>query len=563
MSMSVAHGIYEVLRQNAVSRVYCVPGESFLALLNEFADPSGPDLVTTRHEEGAGLMAEAHAKLTGEVGTVLVTRGPGLTHLAIALHTAKQDSTPLVAFVGQVPTGVKYREAFQELDITLFGASVAKWSVEISNPDRAVELVEKAYRIARSGRPGPVVISLPEDIDRGQLNRVRGWEASKIIERVSLSLPSSQTSHLVSSSGRPTIIVGRPVQGQPAVRAAVEELALALDAPVYNAWRRFDAFDNCHTHFAGNIPILSRESSDHLRSADVVILVDDRLDEFTSLSYAIPNTKQNVVMIGGERSGMEKPAEYAHFLNELASAVRDQNDSSLRSDKFRATAVGLHCEYTARGNGDQILTLGATHPASLAQAFAESLPSDAIVTSDAGTFASWLYRACSFTNVMRFLGPTAGGMGYALPSAIAARMAHTKVPVYAIVGDGGFAMTMSELETGRRHGLEGIGIFVFDNEMYGTIAAHQDRYFPGRRVGIELGPIDYRAVASGFGWEFRSVTTAEDIAEVVNEVAEQRTRILAHVPISKMDLNPLDFSWPERKQDNENLNHRIIGKGAR
>lgn len=539
--MSVAHGIYEVIKRHSPTHVYCVPGESYLALLNEFSNADGPLLINTRHEEGAGLMAEAHAKLTGETGTVLVTRGPGLTHLTIALHTARQDSTPLVAFVGQVPTAVKEREAFQEVDIPAFCAPISKWTVEIPDASRAVDIVEEAYRVAASGRPGPVVISLPEDIDRQQIMAGDGWSWGDIVKDVSTPTPNEATVDLLAQAKRPVIIAGRPVQGRAGVREGIAGLAETLRAPVYNAWRRFDAFDNEHPHFAGNLPIVSKESARLLRSADVFVLVDDRLDEFTSLQYSFPTAQQRVLLLGGEEGGFSSTEDWERYLAELAAQLDLRGGE--RSKESCSAAVSEHRRYTDISRLYSA-ALDTAHPAGLVKAFAENLPENAVVTSDAGTFASWIYRETSFSANMRFLGPTAGGMGYALPAAIGARIASPGTPVFAVAGDGGFAMTMSELQSASQFGVTGIGMFVFDNEIYGTIAAHQDRHFPNRRVGIELGAIDYAAVAASFGWEFAQITSAEQMASVVKDISVRDARVLVHVPIPKEELNPLGFQWP-------------------
>lgn len=541
--MSVARGIYNVIRRNTATRVYCVPGESYLALLNEFASTDGPTLVSTRHEEGAGLMAEAHAKLTGEVGTVLVTRGPGLTHLSIALHTALQDSTPLVAFVGQVPTTVKHRESFQEVDIVNMTMPIAKWSVEITDASRAVELVEEAYRVAAAGRPGPVVVSLPEDIDREAAKPTDSWRKNRVVGSVGRMVPNDETIGALRRAASPSIIVGRPVSGQPLLREAIERLAMQLDAPVYNAWRRFDAFDNSHEHFAGNIPILSAYSAELLKESDVVLLIDDRLDEFTSLYYSIPSDSQHVLVVGGAGAVGQTADDLTKYIAELGETLgaypRD------RSSSHRARAVDSHRAYTNIDNLD-LVQFEPDHPLVLSTSLAKSLPADAILTSDAGTFASWVYRTCSLSGSMRFLGPTAGGMGYAIPSAIAARLAEPTRPVYAIAGDGGFAMTMSELETARRLELGGIGVIVFDNEIYGTIAAHQDKHFPGRRVGVDLGPIDYSALAASFDWTFRMVDSAESMSAAIAAV-DRGERVLIHAPIPKEELGPLSLEWPQVK----------------
>ncbi|NIF52239.1 thiamine pyrophosphate-binding protein, partial [Burkholderia sp. Ax-1724] len=269
--MSTAQAIYNAIAAEQIDHVFCVPGESYLAVMDAFHGSDSPRLIATRHEEGAGLMAEAWAKATGKTGVCMVTRGPGLTHLAIALHTAQQDSTPLVALVGQVPSDVRYREAFQEMDVVAYARPMAKWALEIGRGDRAAELMQKAFHVAQSGRPGPVVVSLPEDVDREL-----AVSAPARMAEVYAAAPSpagiEAAAALLRDAKRPCIVVGGGVT-RGGASADVVALAEKLGAAVFTGWRRFDAFPNHHPLYLGPMPVLPADLAAPLLEADVIVAI--------------------------------------------------------------------------------------------------------------------------------------------------------------------------------------------------------------------------------------------------------------------------------------------------
>jgi len=511
--MSTAKAIYESIRSRNIGHVFCVPGESYLAVMDAFYGSTSPMLVATRHEEGAGLMAEAYAKATRNTGVCMVTRGPGLTHLAIAIHTAKQDSTPLVALVGQVPSDVRYREAFQEMDIVAYGKAMAKDAIEINRGDRAAELIEKAFHIASSGRPGPVVVSLPEDIDREGTastfaRRTHSFAPAPSHEGVEKALD------LLQQAQRPMIVVGGGVTRAGAVPALVS-LAERLDAGVFTGWRRFDAFPNDHDNYLGPLPVIPADLTAPLLEADVILAIGTRLGEFTTKAYSWPVASQKLIHIdisaedtGGSWSGADLAivsdagAAIAALMKGLDARQPTVAPNRILSDQRR--------RYVERTTPRPWEGRVADNQLSLEGIYADLgavLPGDASISCDAGTFGGWLMRYHRWTQPQTLFAPTAGGMGYALPASIGAKLARPVAPSLAFAGDGGFAMTMNEIETAVRLGLRGIVSLVFNNSNYGTIRAHQNREFPQRHVGTQLGTIDFAMTAKSMGAEGFTVET--------------------------------------------------------
>lgn len=542
---TVAQEIVEAVRRFGVRHVFCVPGESYLATLQAFGEAPDIQLIATRHEEGAGLMAEAYAKATGRAGVVLVTRGPGLTHLSIALHTALQDSTPLLAVVGQVPRAVKYREAFQEMDIPAFAAPVSKWAAELDAPDRVGEITSIALHTAESGRPGPVVLSLPEDVDRAE---------SEVVQRSAVSTLAvtpdaeaiAEAAVMLRAAERPCIIAGEAVTRDGANEALID-FAEVVGATVYSAWRRFDVFPNSHPLYLGPLPSLAPDLYEPLRRADLVISVGTRLDEFSTLFYGVPNARQRLLFIGeapeaitsfdAAESALIMPASPARALPALTGflAAEGAGDRATRLDLAAKDRIAFELATTPRERPDVARPLDLEY---LFRVLARCMPSEARITSDAGTFAGWLYRFQRWERPRTFYGPTAGGMGYAVPAAIGVKLEQPDVPVLAFAGDGGFAMTMSELETAVRYGLGGLVFLVFDNAKYGTIAKHQAAAGMPGSVGTELGRIDFAATAESMGARGITVRRTEEFEPALTAaLAEERATVI-HLVIDDDDLDP-------------------------
>jgi acetolactate synthase-1/2/3 large subunit len=502
---SVGRAVLDSIAGRDIEYAFCVPGESYLGTLNAFHGSNAPTLVATRHEEGAGLMAEAYAKASGKTGVCLVTRGPGLTHLSIALHTAQQDSTPMVALVGQVPTDVRYREGFQEVDIVNFGRAIAKDGLEITRADRASELMERAFHIAETGRPGPVLVSMPEDTDRESAEQA-AVRTPKLF-RAGVSEPGLQAAvELIAKAKRPCIVAGSGVLQANATGDLIA-FAEAILAPVYAAWRRFDVFPNNHPLYLGGLPGVPPASLAGLAKADLVIALGTRLGELTTKAYTIPTIGQGLLHIdhraedaGGSWVGADVAlvADAGEALRALLGALKEtpvtiggERQSELAS--LRAAYETATTPSAAMGTGK------AVEPEGIYHVLRQVVTPDTSISCDAGTFGGWLTRFYRWNEPRTFFGPTAGGMGYALPAAIGAKLARPTSPAIAFAGDGGFAMTMSELETAVRLELRQFVVLVFNNDNYGTIRKHQDKHFPGRVVGTKLGHIDFARTAESMG----------------------------------------------------------------
>ena len=548
--MTVAEAIFKAIKIREIDFVFCVPGESYLATMDSFYGSAKPLLVSARHEEGAGIMAEAYAKASSKTGVCMVTRGPGLTHLSIALHTAKQDSTPLVVFVGQVPTKVRQREAFQELDIVEFTRPVAKWAVELNRADRVAEIVDKAFHIANSGRPGPVVISLPEDIDRSSTAQHSVWRSSTV------GIPSPSTKgvakavSMIEDAERPCIVAGEGVLRVDATDKLIR-FAECLGAPVFTAWRRFDAFPNNHPLYMGglNLSSVSNDLSEPLKTADLIIAIGARLDEFTTLSYSSPSTAQKLIHIdqspeetGGSWIGADLAlvADVGEAMDKFEEALK--NSKRVKPSKERQNQIADWSEYftkrtTPRGNRIGLKD-GTIDLEGIYHDILNILTDDASITCDAGDFGSWLIRYYKWNKPRTFFGPTTGAMGYALPAAIAARLARPQAPALAFAGDGGFAMTMSELETAVRLKLAGLVVLVFNNNNFGTIRRHQNREFPGRVVGTGLGKIDFSAIAKAMGAEGFRVSKNGEFAKTFKAALNAGRPAVIDITLGENNLDP-------------------------
>ena len=548
--MTVAEAIFKAIKIREIDFVFCVPGESYLATMDSFYGSAKPLLVSARHEEGAGIMAEAYAKASSKTGVCMVTRGPGLTHLSIALHTAKQDSTPLVVFVGQVPTKVRQREAFQELDIVEFTRPVAKWAVELNRADRVAEIVDKAFHIANSGRPGPVVISLPEDIDRSSTAQHSVWRSSTV------GIPSPSTKgvakavSMIEDAERPCIVAGEGVLRVDATDKLIR-FAECLGAPVFTAWRRFDAFPNNHPLYMGglNLSSVSNDLSEPLKTADLIIAIGARLDEFTTLSYSSPSTAQKLIHIdqspeetGGSWIGADLAlvADVGEAMDKFEEALK--NSKRVKPSKERQNQIADWSEYftkrtTPRGNRIGLKD-GTIDLEGIYHDILNILTDDASITCDAGDFGSWLIRYYKWNKPRTFFGPTTGAMGYALPAAIAARLARPQAPALAFAGDGGFAMTMSELETAVRLKLAGLVVLVFNNNNFGTIRRHQNREFPGRTVGTGLGKIDFSLIAKAMGAEGFRVSKNGEFAKTFKAALNAGRPAVIDITLGENNLDP-------------------------
>ena len=542
-SKTGGQAVVETLAAAGIRHAFTVPGESFLGVLDALHD-APIRTIATRHEGGAGFMAEAYGQLTGRPALAMATRAVGAANLAIALHTARQDSAPLMALIGQVPRAYRGREAFQEVDqVATFGA-LCKAAVEIDDPERLAAETARMVELARSGRPGPVLISLPEDVLEAAVSGPsvvasgepeRPSAAASEIDAVLDALASARNPVIVagagvrlsgafdaSTSGRPgSPGLGGSESAGPGASGALTAFAEATETPVMAAWRRPDVMASDHRLFLGmtgyGAPSLVRE---RLLAADLIVAIGTRFSEPSSFWYAAPADGQRVIHVDLEPGFAGRPAPWlairadaGRFLEAGLARIRA---SDRRASDRRGSDRGVPARRSAN-DLDRAAYLAAiaipdaasraallpppargVDPAAVVRVLRARLAEGTIVTTDAGNFGAWAARHLPLPRHGRFLGPTSGAMGYALPAAIGAAVAMPERRVVALAGDGGFAMLMAELETAVREGLR-LTAVVFDNAMYGTIRMHQEAAHPGRIVATDLGAIDFAAVAEACG----------------------------------------------------------------
>ncbi len=479
-----------------------MPGESFLGLLDALPG-AGISVVATRHEGGAAFMAEAMGQLTGRPAAVLGTRAVGAANMSIGIHTARQNSTPLVAVLGQVRRDRIGREAFQEVDLAASFGRLAKWATQIDEPEDAARLIGEGLSAALAGRPGPVLFAVPEDVLEERIDEATVHLATGDPARPDQAAVAAVV-ELLASAERPVILAGGGVIAGGATTALVE-LSERLEVPVIASWRRPTAFPNDHPHYLGMTgfgapaTVMAR-----LLEADALLVVGCRLSEIATFDYSVPADTTRWAHVDleprTEGNGLRAPdiavaADAATFVEAALSASAGHAASServaaLATDRSAYVAASTLIEEPDwRGAG--------VSPGHVVKTLQRVMPADSIITTDAGNFGLWAARGLRFGPGHLFLGPTSGAMGYGLPAAIAASLAHPERAVIALCGDGGFAMTMNELETAVRAGTSPV-ILVFDNRRYGTIAMYQEREGMGP-TATELGAIDFAAVARACG----------------------------------------------------------------
>jgi acetolactate synthase-1/2/3 large subunit len=506
--VTVGRMVADALRRAGVRWAFTVPGESFLGLIDGL-EAAGIHVVATRHEGAAAFMAEAHAQLTGRPAACLATRAVGAANLAIGIHTAYADSSPMFALVGQVEVGARGREGFQEIDLASTIGGLAKWSAEPSTPAEAVTAIGDAVSAATTGRPGPVLLSLAEDLlDMEVPDGIVPGPARDTPPRAT-DAAIGEVLQLLASAERPVILAGGGI-----LRARTSNdlirLAELLRVPVIAAWRRGDVVPNDHPLYLGmsgyGSPSVVRE---RLARADAMLVIGCRLSEIASFGWSIPApatrwahvdvapvrprddlAAADIVVTADAKQFLRAAVARLESRGVLDAAGADARTALNRSDRAAWEAATVIDAHPWDGPG--------VHPGRIVTALRAILPDDAIVTTDAGSFGGWAARGFRFRRPGTFLGPTSGAMGYGLPAAIAAGLVHRDRAVVALVGDGGLGMTAAELETAVRNGLKTI-VLVFDNEQYGMIRAYQDRRENGSVAATDLGPVDWVEVARGFG----------------------------------------------------------------
>ncbi len=511
--------LVDQLAAHGAELAFGVPGESYLDVLDALYD-APVRFVPARHEAGAANMAEAYGKLTGRPGICLVTRGPGAMHAAIGVHTARQDSTPLILLVGQVQRGTSGREAFQELDLRAVFGSAAKWATQVEDAARLPEILARAFWVARSGRPGPVVVGLPEDVlsveaDVPDAARVPVAAAAPRVADL------ERLRALLAEAWRPLVVVG---EGGWSAEAGEDLVAFATAAaiPVAASFRCQDYVDNEAEIYAGHAGIgMMPALRERIEQADVLVAVGGRLGDIASGGYAlldIPRPRQRLVHVhpDPDELGAVYQSELAIVsgLPEFAAAARALDLSERAATRRELVAEARAAYEENRGRHRELP--GELQLAEVMALLRERLGPDAILTSGAGNFTVWAHRFYSFRRYGTQLAPQSGAMGYGVPAALAAKAVHPERTVVCLAGDGDFLMSGQELATAVQEELH-IVVLVVNNGMWGTIRMHQERHFPGRVMGTDLVNPDFAALARAFGAHGAVVERTADAGAALDE----------------------------------------------
>lgn len=522
----------DCLAAQGVDRAFCVPGESYLPLLDALANSQAIDLVTCRHEGGAGFMALSDAKITGRPGVVIVSRGPGATNASIAVHTAEQDAAPLVLLIGQIARADKGRGAFQEVDYTSFFADMAKGVWEVNDPDALPETIARAFNVAQSGTPGPVVISLPEDM-------LQADSGADVIPAMPAAMAKPSASDidavmkLLAAASRPLMIAGGAIRDTDA-RDALRRAAEAHDLPVAVTFKHQDILDNSHGCFAGYLGFkIPRPQVDALAKADLIIAVGTRLTDVSTQNYMLPRAPkpdQPLVHVYPDpavtgrvfQTTLGLPVDPHAFMELLAAQppapVEGRGDWR---DGLHKSASDL-AVYAPRNAPDGVDFGAVVHE------LAQHAEPDAVLVTDAGNFSSWVHRHWPWGRKSMLLGSVGGAMGMGMPGAVAAGLRYPGRQVLCFLGDGGVLMTGNELATALDREVS-VKVFISNNASYGTIRQHQERDFPGRGAGTGLANPDFAKWAEAFGATGLTIENESDIGDVVSRALEVKGSVVVDV----------------------------------
>jgi acetolactate synthase-1/2/3 large subunit len=508
--------LVDALQVHGVDTAFGVPGESYLDVLDALHD-SDIRFVINRQEGGAAFMADAYGKLTGKPGICFVTRGPGATNASIGVHTAYQDSTPMILFIGQVGTDFMDREAFQEIDYRRMYGQMAKWVAQIDRADRIPEYIARAFQVATSGRPGPVVLALPEDmlITQAEVADTRRYQP---VQASPSAAQIAQLRAMLLEAKKPLLLLGGGTWTDAAC-ADVQRFAEANGLPVACAFRFQDLLDNDHPHYAGDVGIgINPKLAARVKEADVLIAFGPRLGEMTTSGYSLlasPVPQQRLVHIhpDPQELGSVYQAELmiaggAPETAKMLAAMEPVDASAWRHtvEEAKAELRAWQVQPPIFKDGSAPLDLWQ-----LVQDMAATLPHDTIITNGAGNYATWAHRYWRYGAMRTQLAPTSGAMGYGVPAGVAAKIVHPERTVVTFAGDGEFMMTGQELATAVQY-RAGLVLIVFNNNMFGTIRMHQEREYPGRVSGTELHNPDFAALARAYGGQGEVVEKTADFA---------------------------------------------------
>lgn len=532
--------LVDQLRIHGADTIFCVPGESYLASLDALYDARDDiRLIVCRQEGGAAYMAEAYGKLTGRPGLCFVTRGPGATNASLGIHTAHQDSTPLILFVGQVGRSMMDREAFQEVEFRQMYAPLCKWVSQIDDPARIPEMVARAFHVATSGRPGPVVLALPEDM---QKEMAAANDARHYVPTQPAPDPSAMAKmrDLLAGAERPFVIVGG--SGWTAEACAdFRNFAEASNLPVAAAFRRQDLYDNRLPTYAGDFglgvnPPLARRAQE----ADVLLVVGAQMSEIITDGYerfSLPCPTQSFIHVAAGLDEIARVYQPDLGINAnmalFAAAARDL--APIESPGWAGWTEAAHADHLANVTPPEMK--GAVDLGAIVRWLGETLPDDAIIANGAGNFSNWVHRFYPYRDYPTELAPQSGSMGYGVPSGVAAKVTMPDRIVVSINGDGDFLMCGQEIATARQYDLDMVFIVV-NNGTYGTIRMHQERFYPGRVSGTDLVNPDFAALARAYGLHGETVERTEDFAPAFERSRASGGPSLIEVRIEQDQISP-------------------------
>ena len=537
-SRTAAEVLVDQLRIHGVQHVFCVPGESYLAAIDAFHD-SDIAVTVCRQEGGAAMMAEAVGKATGRPGVCFVTRGPGATNASPGIHIARQDSTPLVVFVGQVARDMTEREAFQELDYRAVFGSMTKWATEIDDPARVPEIVSRAFHTAANGRPGPVVVSLPEDM---LTERVAVDDAPPFtpIETSPGPVEMAKVAQLLGAARAPILVLGGSRWSQQA-SDRIAQFAQKYALPVCTTFRRLHLFDALHPCYAGDLGIgPNPKLVERIKSADLVVLIGGRMGELPSQSYTlfnIPRPQMTFVHVhpGAEELGRVYSPHLPINATPTAFAVALEHLDV--AGALHGHAEAAHADYLAWSEKPTEQPGGVNLGAVMVW-LRDNLPADAILCNGAGNYAAWIHRFFRFRRFGQHVAPTSGSMGYGVPAAVAMKRLHPERQIVCIAGDGDFLMNGQEFATAVQYGLPFV-VVIADNGIYGTIRMHQEREYPGRVIATDLRNPDFAAYARAFGGFGVSVERTADFPAAFKEAQASGKPAIVRLAIDPDAITPI------------------------
>lgn len=518
--------IVDALQIHGVDTIFGVPGESYLPVLDALHEHKNSPtnikapirFIINRQEGGSAYMAEAYGKLTGKPGICFVTRGPGATNASIGIHTAYQDSTPMILFIGQVGNDFVEREAFQEIDYRRMYGQMAKWVAQIDRADRVHEYVARAFQIATSGRPGPVVLALPEDM-LSQLVPTASIPAMRHYQTVQASASQTQMQELsqrLTQARRPLILLGGGGWNKTACDH-IQQFAEKQNLPIACTFRFQDLFDNQHPNYIGDVGIgINPKLAERIRQADLIIAIGPRLGEMTTSGYSLleaPVPKQSLIHIHSDALELGRVYQADMLINSGMLQIAADLVALPAAGNWQTSVTQARAEYVAN-QAESPIFKDKNQPLNLwqvVQELSQQVPADTIITNGAGNHTTWAHRYYRYGQMRTQLAPTSGAMGYSVPSGIAAKITHPERTVITFAGDGEFMMNGQELATAVQYGA-GVVVILFNNGMYGTIRMHQEREFPNRQVGTELHNPDFAALAIAYGGSGEVVTRTEEFA---------------------------------------------------